>query len=93
MQPIYDAVHEKYDGPAIRSGRYAEKFSTTLQKKIVRNWLYEGKRVDAEASDEIRPLAAKLATAQSSRFRYLHQRSDTGNDYLYSRPCFRCSEA
>ncbi len=30
-----------------------------LQKKIVRNWLYEGKRVDGRQIDEIRPLAAE----------------------------------
>jgi polyribonucleotide nucleotidyltransferase len=32
-----------------------------LQKKIVRNWLYEGKRVDGRGIDEIRPLAAEVA--------------------------------
>ena len=31
-----------------------------LQKKIVRNWLYEGKRVDGRGIDEIRPLAAEV---------------------------------
>ena len=51
-----------------------------LQKKIVRNWLYEGKRVDGRGIDEIRPLAAEVgASPKSTRFRYLHKRSDTGN--------------
>ena len=31
-----------------------------LQKKIVRNWLYEGKRVDGRGIDEIRPLASEV---------------------------------
>ena len=31
-----------------------------FQKKIVRNWLYEGKRVDGRGIDEIRPLAAEV---------------------------------
>jgi polyribonucleotide nucleotidyltransferase len=31
-----------------------------LQKKIVRTWLYEGKRVDGRGIDEIRPLAAEV---------------------------------
>ena len=31
-----------------------------LQKKIVRNWLYEGKRVDGRGIDDIRPLAAEV---------------------------------
>ena len=30
------------------------------QKKIVRNWLYEGKRVDGRGIDDIRPLAAEV---------------------------------
>ncbi len=39
-----------------------------LQKKIVRNWLYEGKRVDGRGIDEIRPLAAEVGVLPSSRF-------------------------
>lgn len=31
-----------------------------LQKKIVRNWLFTGKRVDGRKMDEIRPLAAEV---------------------------------
>lgn len=32
-----------------------------LQKYIVRNWLFEGKRVDGRKMDEIRPLAAEVS--------------------------------
>ena len=61
LNPIKDAIHAKFDEV------YPEKISMIdeciykLQKKIVRNWLYEGKRVDGRGIDEIRPLAAEVA--------------------------------
>ena len=60
MQPIYDAVHEKYDEQYPDQGAMLEEVLYKLQKKIVRNWLYEGKRVDGRGIDEIRPLAAEV---------------------------------
>ena len=60
MQPIYDAVHEKYDEQYPEQGAMLEEVLYKLQKKIVRNWLYEGKRVDGRGIDEIRPLAAQV---------------------------------
>ncbi len=60
MQPIYDAVHEKYDEQYPEQGAMLEEVLYKLQKKIVRNWLYEGKRVDGRGIDEIRPLAAEV---------------------------------
>ncbi len=65
MQPIIDEVHEAFDE------KFAEQFGDgvaakmdeciyKLQKKIVRNWLYNGKRVDGRGIDEIRPLAAEV---------------------------------
>ncbi len=65
MKPIIDEVHETFDEA------YAEQFGDAvvskmdeciykLQKKIVRNWLYNGKRVDGRGIDEIRPLAAEV---------------------------------
>lgn len=58
LQPIKDAVHEKWDeeytAPVIDECIYK------LQKKIVRHWLLEGKRVDGRKLDEIRPLAAEV---------------------------------
>ena len=60
MQPITDEVletlSEKYPELADIIGEVMYK----LQKKIVRNWLYEGKRVDGRGIDEIRPLAAEV---------------------------------
>ena len=60
MHPITDEVletlSEKYPELADIIGEVMYK----LQKKIVRNWLYEGKRVDGRGIDEIRPLAAEV---------------------------------
>ncbi|MDE6706433.1 MAG: polyribonucleotide nucleotidyltransferase [Oscillospiraceae bacterium] len=65
LKPIIDEVHEQLDE------RYTEQYGETavakldeclykLQKKIVRNWLYNGKRVDGRGIDEIRPLSAEV---------------------------------
>ncbi len=65
LQPIIDEVHQAFDE------KLAEQFGDAapakldeclykLQKKIVRNWLYNGKRVDGRGIDEIRPLAAEV---------------------------------
>ncbi len=60
MQPITDEVletlSEKYPELTDIIGEVMYK----LQKKIVRNWLYDGKRVDGRGIDEIRPLAAEV---------------------------------
>ncbi|MDR2420652.1 MAG: polyribonucleotide nucleotidyltransferase [Oscillospiraceae bacterium] len=37
-----------------------EEITYKIQKKVVKAWLLEGKRVDGRASDEIRPLAAEV---------------------------------
>ncbi len=60
LNPIKDEIHAAFDE------QYADKIPMIdeciykLQKKIVRNWLYEGKRVDGRGIDEIRPLAAEV---------------------------------
>ncbi len=61
MKPIIDEVHETFDdqfgeGAPIKLDECLYK----LQKKIVRNWLYNGKRVDGRGIDEIRPLSAEV---------------------------------
>lgn len=60
LQPIIDEVHEKYDEQYPEQGAMLDECLYKLQKKIVRNWLYEGKRVDGRAIDEIRPLASEV---------------------------------
>ncbi len=60
LQPIKDAVHAKYDEQYPEQLAMIDECIYKLQKKIVRNWLYEGKRVDGRGLDQIRPLAAEV---------------------------------
>jgi len=41
-------------------GAQMEEITYRIQKKVVKAWLLEGKRVDGRAMDEIRPLAAEV---------------------------------
>ncbi len=61
MRPVSAAIHEAYDA------EYAESAPTLLdecldklQKRIVRDWLYQGKRVDGRQIDQMRPLDAEV---------------------------------
>ena len=60
LQPIKDDIHEKFDEVYPELTAMIDECIYKLQKKIVRNWLYEGKRVDGRGIDEIRPLAAEV---------------------------------
>ena len=61
MKPITDEVHEAFDAQYGDNGpAKLDECLYKLQKKIVRNWLYNGKRVDGRGIDEIRPLAAEV---------------------------------
>lgn len=60
LQPIIDEIHEKYDEQYPEQGAMLDECLYKLQKKIVRNWLYDGKRVDGRGIDEIRPLASEV---------------------------------
>ena len=60
LQPIKDEIHEKFDEVYPEQIAMIDECIYKLQKKIVRNWLYEGKRVDGRGIDEIRPLAAEV---------------------------------
>lgn len=60
LQPIIDAVHEKFDPENEERISMIDEVIYKLQKKIVRNWLLEGKRVDGRSIDEIRPLASEV---------------------------------
>ncbi len=61
LLPITDAVHEEFDDEEGSNAAMIDECLYMLQKKIVRAWLYEGKRVDGRGIDEIRPLAAEVA--------------------------------
>ena len=60
LQPIIDEIHDKYDEQYPEQGAMLDECLYKLQKKIVRNWLYDGKRVDGRGIDEIRPLASEV---------------------------------
>lgn len=60
LNPIKDAIHAKFDEAYPDKIAMIDECIYKLQKKIVRNWLYEGKRVDGRGIDEIRPLASEV---------------------------------
>ena len=60
LAPIVDAVHAKFDEQYPEQIAMIDECIYKLQKKIVRNWLYEGKRDDGRSLDQIRPLAAEV---------------------------------
>ena len=59
LAPIIDDIHAKFDEEYPEKIAMIDECIYKLQKKIVRAWLYEGKRVDGRGIDEIRPLAAE----------------------------------
>ncbi len=60
LNPIKDEIHAAFDEQYPDKLAMIDECIYKLQKKIVRNWLYEGKRVDGRGIDEIRPLAAEV---------------------------------
>ena len=61
LQPIKDAIHEKFDVIYPEQSAMIDEFIYKLQKFIVRRWLLDdGKRVDGRKLDEMRPLAAEV---------------------------------
>lgn len=60
LAPIVDDIHSKFDEVYPEQISMIDECVYKLQKKIVRTWLYEGKRVDGRGIDEIRPLAAEV---------------------------------
>ena len=60
LQPIYAKVMEQLSEKYPDSEAKLNECMYKLQKKIVRNWLFEGKRVDGRGMNQIRPLAAEV---------------------------------
>lgn len=60
LNPIKDDIHAEFDEKYPEKTAMIDECIYKLQKKIVRNWLYEGKRVDGRGIDDIRPLAAEV---------------------------------
>ncbi len=62
VEPIKDAIVEKFSEEYPEIGDIMEELIYKLQKKIVRRWLLvDKKRVDGRRMDEIRPLNAEVA--------------------------------
>ena len=60
LAPIFDDIHAKFDEIYPEQIPMIDECIYKLQKKIVREWLYNGKRVDGRGIDEIRPLSAEV---------------------------------
>ena len=60
LNPIKDDIHAKFDELYPDKVLMIDECIYKLQKKIVRAWLYEGKRVDGRGIDDIRPLASEV---------------------------------
>ncbi|MDR1928179.1 MAG: polyribonucleotide nucleotidyltransferase [Oscillospiraceae bacterium] len=61
LKPIYQAVHEKFDGIYPEETAKLDDCLYKTQKYAVRRWLLDdGKRVDGRGIDEIRPLNAQI---------------------------------
>ena len=60
LAPIVDDIHAKFDEVYPEKIGMISECIYKMQKKIVRNWLYEGKRVDGRGIDDIRPLASEV---------------------------------
>lgn len=61
LAPIINDIHEKFDSQFPEQGAVIDECIYKLQKKIVRKWLKEGKRVDGRGLDDIRELDAKVS--------------------------------
>ena len=60
MLPIEDAIIEKFGEEYPDLATQMPELVYKMQKKVVRRWLLEGKRVDGRALNQIRPLAAEV---------------------------------
>ncbi len=60
MLPIEDAILEKFGEEYPDLPTQMPELVYKMQKKVVRRWLLEGKRVDGRALNQIRPLGAEV---------------------------------
>ena len=60
LAPIVEDIHVRFDETHPEQIGMIDECIYKMQKKIVRAWLLEGKRVDGRGMDEIRPLAAEV---------------------------------
>ena len=57
---LIDHLHEQFLEEYPDMDQYLDEITYKFQKKIVKQWLLEGHRVDGRASNEIRPLAEEV---------------------------------
>ena len=69
--------HEKYLEEYPDMVQYLEEFTYKFQKKIVKQWLLEGHRVDGRQKNEIRPLAAEVGVLPRTHGSGLFTRGQT----------------
>ena len=69
--------HEKYLEESPDMDQYLEEFTYKFQKKIVKQWLLEGHRVDGRQKNEIRPLAAEVGVLPRTHGSGLFTRGQT----------------
>ena len=69
--------HEKYLEQYPDMDKYLEEFTYKFQKKIVKQWLLEGHRVDGRQKNEIRPLAAEVGVLPRAHGSGLFTRGQT----------------
>ena len=69
--------HEKYLEEYPDMDQYLEEFTYKFQKKIVKEWLLEGHRVDGRQKNEIRPLAAEVGVLPRTHGSGLFTRGQT----------------
>ena len=74
---MIDHWHEKYLEQYPDMDKYLEEFTYKFQKKIVKQWLLEGHRVDGRAKNEIRPLAAEVGVLPRTHGSGLFTRGQT----------------
>ena len=58
---LIDHLHEQFLEEYPDMDQYLDEITYKFQKKIVKQWLLEGHRVDGRASNEIRPLGAEVS--------------------------------
>jgi len=60
LSPLKVEIHERFAEEYPEQGRVIDEAIYNLQKKVVRQWLLEGKRVDGREMDALRPLDAQV---------------------------------
>ena len=91
---VVEKMIEKFGEEYPEITEQLEEITYKIQKKVVKEWLLQGKRVDGRAMNEIRPLAAEVGVLpKGTRFRSLHKRPDTGSLHCNAHHSLRSPEA